>query len=145
METSQLASAFRMATSLIIKRLRRSVKSANSYSISEFQTLSYLYPDQAFSASELATIVRVKPQSMSELLINLKELGIVEKTPHEVDKRKSLISLTQKGREIVEHTRYERDEWLARAIDNTLSAEEKQTLEAAVAILNKIVAYEPNI
>jgi len=145
MEALQTATSLRQAISGIIKRLRRTVKSHNSYSLSEYSTLSYLYPDQKLSATELAGLVRVKTQSMSELLSNLKDQDIIDKTPHETDKRKSLISLTQKGREILEKSRYEKDEWLAQAIDNTLSADEKRTLQEAVAILHKIVAYESNI
>lgn len=121
------------------------MKSDNSYSLSEHSTLSYLYPDQHLSATELAALVRVKTQSMCELLNKLKEQEIVDKTPHETDKRKSLISLTQKGRETLEQSRYEKDEWLTQAIDNTLSAREKEILHDAVAILHKIVAYEANI
>lgn len=145
MAALQTATSLRQAISGIIKRLRRTLKSHNSYSLSEYSTLSYLYPDQKLSATELAALVRVKTQSMSELLINLKNQNIVDKTPHQTDKRKSLISLTQKGREILEQSRYEKDEWLAQAIDNALSADEKKTLQDAVAILHKIVAYEPNI
>jgi DNA-binding MarR family transcriptional regulator len=145
MEALQTATSLRQAISGIIKRLRRTVKSHNSYSLSEYSALSYLYPDQKLSATELAGLVRVKTQSMSELLINLKNQDIIDKTPHETDKRKSLISLTQKGREILEKSRYEKDEWLAQAIENTLSADEKRTLQEAVAILHKIVAYESNI
>jgi len=145
MEALQTATSLRQAISGIIKRLRRTVKSHNSYSLSEYSTLSYLYPDQKLSATELAGLVRVKTQSMSELLSNLKNQDIIDKTPHETDKRKSLISLTRKGREILEKSRYEKDEWLAQAIDNTLSADEKRTLQEAAAILHKIVAYESNI
>lgn len=145
MDALQTATSLRQAISGIIKRLRRTVKSDNSYSLSEYSTLSYLYPDQRLSAAELAALVRVKAQSMSELLTNLKDQDIIDKTPHETDKRKSLISLTEKGRDILEKSRYEKDEWLAQAIENTLSAEEKRTLRNAVAILHKIVAYEPNI
>jgi len=145
MEALQAATSLRQAISGIIKRLRRTIKSDNSYSLSEYSTLSYLYPDQKLSATELAALVRVKTQSMSELLNNLKDQDIVYKTPHETDKRKSLISLTEKGREILEQSRYEKDEWLAQAIENTLSAEEKKVLRNAVVILHKIVAYEPNI
>lgn len=121
------------------------MRSNNSYSLSELSTLSYLYPDQALSTAELAGMLRIKAQSMSEILSNLKNQEIIDKTPHETDKRKSLISLTQKGRQIVELARYEKDEWLAQAIENTLSAVEKKTLQDAIAILIKIETYESNI
>ena len=84
----------------------------------------------------------VKLQSMSELLIRLQGLGIIEKTPSDTDKRKSLISLTAKGRQIVEQTRYERDEWLTQAIDNTLSETEKKTLQDALAVMTKVMDFK---
>jgi DNA-binding MarR family transcriptional regulator len=87
----------------------------------------------------------VKPQSMSELLIRLQSLDIIEKTPSTVDKRKSLISLTDKGRQIVEQTRYERDEWLTQAIDSTLSEVEKKTLKDALAVITKVMDFKQTL
>jgi DNA-binding MarR family transcriptional regulator len=138
METSHLASSLRNIISDMNKRLRKTYNSADNLSISEITTLSYLYPDQALPATELAKLVMVKTQSMSELLIRLNGLGIVDKTPSDLDKRKSLIALTEKGRQVVEQTRYERDEWLTQAIDHTLSEKEKMILQDAILLMYKI-------
>ncbi|MES2062099.1 MAG: MarR family transcriptional regulator [Bacteroidota bacterium] len=145
METSVIASSFRHIISGLSKRLRKTVSSVDNLSLSEFSTLSYLYHEQALSATELAKLIMVKLQSMSELLIRLQGLGIIEKTPSDVDKRKSLISLTDKGRQIVEHTRYERDEWLTQAIDGTLSETDKKTLQDALAVMTKVMDFKQTL
>jgi DNA-binding MarR family transcriptional regulator len=142
METSAIASSFRHIISGLSKKLRKTVSSADNLSLSEFSTLSYLYHEQFLSATELAKLIMVKLQSMSELLIRLQGLGIIQKTPSDVDKRKSLISLTDKGRQIVEQTRYERDEWLTQAIDSTLTSAEKNTLQDALAVLTKVMDFK---
>jgi DNA-binding MarR family transcriptional regulator len=145
METPAIASSFRHIISGMSKRLRKKMSSDDNLSLSEFSTLSYLYHEQSLSATELAKLIMIKLQSMSELLIRLQGLGIIEKTPSDVDKRKSLISLTDKGRQIVEQTRYERDEWLTQAIDSTLSITEKKILEEALAVMTKVMDFKQTL
>jgi DNA-binding MarR family transcriptional regulator len=145
METPVIASSFRHIISGFSKRLRKTVSSVDNLSLSEFSTLSYLYHENSLSATELAKLIMVKLQSMSELLNRLQGLGIIEKKTSEVDKRKSLISLTPKGRQIVEQTRYERDEWLTQAIDSTLSPTEKKILEDALAVMTKVMDFKQTL
>jgi len=142
MDTFTLASSLRTIVSGLSRRLRKTVHSVDSYSITEIHALSYLYHNDALSATELAKLLTVRTQSMSEILTRLKAAGLLDKTPSETDKRMSLITLTHLGRKMVEQTRYERDEWLAGAIDHTLTQHEKQVLQQAIAIMEKIRAHQ---
>ena len=142
METLTLASSLRNIVSGISKRLRKTIHAHGNFSLTEMHVLSYLYPGDPLSPTGLAKLVGIKTQSMSELLIRLREAGIVDKTPSEHDKRMSFITLTALGRKIVEEIRYERDEWLASAIDHTLTQQEKQVLQQAIAIMEKVRAYQ---
>jgi DNA-binding MarR family transcriptional regulator len=134
----RLASALRTVTSKMHKRLRKQMHADGSLSITEVTTLSYLYQDVTHTPSELADLVKVKAQSMSEVLNHLKDLDLINKTNSVDDKRKTTVSLTTAGKEIVEQTRYERDEWLTDAIEQYLSEEEKKQLEAAIVLMERL-------
>ena len=138
MEDIKLASALRTATSKMYKRLRKQIHAADSLSITELTTLSYLYQDTSHTPSELADLVKVKAQSMSEVLNHLQFLHLIDKTPSVNDKRKITVSLTGQGKKIVEQTRYERDEWLSNAIDQNLSDTEKKQLKEAIVLIERL-------
>lgn len=108
-------------------------------SISEIDTLSFLYNGGSLSPSDLAELNQIKGQSMSEVLTKLKQLGLIDKKQSATDKRKFDISLTEHGKSIVEQTRNERDEWLSMAIGKHLSASEKETLREAVNLIARLI------
>jgi DNA-binding MarR family transcriptional regulator len=138
MEDIKLASALRNATSKMYKRLRKQMHAADSLSITAITTLSYLYQDKIHTPSELADLVKVKAQSMSEVLNHLQFFDLINKTPSVNDKRKTTVSLTVEGEKIVEQTRYERDAWLTNAIDQHLSYSEKKQLAEAIVLIEKL-------
>ncbi len=139
MKNSELASSLRDIASRMHKRLKREIKSGDNLSLTEGTTLSYLYTYGTLYPSEMAAMAVIKAQSMSQIINHLEASGLIAKTPSETDKRKVSISLTSHGRQVVEQTRYERDEWLDKAIENNLSAAEKKTLQDAVALMNRLV------
>ena len=141
MENIVLASALRTLISNMSKRLRKQMQATDNLSISAVTTLSHLYTE-SLTPSQLAELVKVKTQSMSEVLSHLDHLGIIIKTPSQQDKRKMLISLTYKGRQIVEQTRYERDEWLTSAIEANLTGKEKKVVSDAIKLIEKLVDHQ---
>lgn len=139
MNSAELSSALRQSVSGLHKRLRKQSQVVKSYSMTETETIGHLFQNQKLLPTELASLTRVKAQSMSQILKKLEEEGIITRTPSVDDKRKVYVSLTSSGAEMVEKTRYERDEWLKDAIDQTLSAEEQKKLTEILPILNKLV------
>lgn len=142
MKELALASALRDAVSVLHKRLRKQVYSGEGYSITEFTTLSYLYTHASLFPSELAAFTRIKAQSMSQVLKKLETDKLIQRTGSRQDKRKTLVSLTAKGKKAVEKTRYERDEWLAGALQATMKEKDFKTLAAALPLLQRIAAFE---
>lgn len=139
MKTKELASSLRTVVSILHKSLRKQMYSVNSLSLTEMETIGHLIRNTALLPSELANLTRVKTQSMSQIIKKLEELEIITRTPSTKDGRKVYISLTEYGKQAVEKTRFDRDQWLTEAIDQTLTNEEKELLEKAIPILNKIV------
>jgi DNA-binding MarR family transcriptional regulator len=144
MDTFDLASALRGAVSDLHKRLRKQAYSVmgdsiGCFSITEQTTLSYLYREGSLYPSELADINKIKKQSMSQVLNHLEEAKMIRRIASKEDRRKISISLTVRGKKMVEQSRSERDEWLAGAIRKVLQEKEIRILEAAIPLLEKIV------
>jgi len=142
MDHAELASALRGVISDMHKRLRKQVYSSEGLSLklsmTEITTLSYLYRGGAMTPSELAEINKIKKQSMSTVLMRLEEENLVKRTPSKEDGRKMTITLTPHAKNVVEKTRYERDVWLAGAMQAVLTEKEMRVLEAAVPLLERI-------
>ena len=105
-------------------------------------TLSYLFREGTLSPSELAEINKIRKQSMSQVLAHLEELKLIRRVVSKEDKRKMVISLSVAGKNMIEKTRYERDEWLAKAIGERLGPAEIKTLEAVIPMLQQIANAE---
>lgn len=116
--------------------------SAENYSITEIETMGFIYRGASLLPSELAMLAKVKTQSMSQILNKMEKHRVIIKTPSIKDKRKTHISLTDLGKEMVEKTRYERDKWLANAIERELSDKEKKILAESISILKKLTEAE---
>ena len=138
MNNKELSSALRSAVSTLHKGLRKQIYSVNSYSMTELETIGLLNRNGMLLPSELAARTRVKNQSMSQILNKLDEQGVIKRTPSKEDKRKVYISLSSQGKQLVEQTRYDRDEWLRSVIEQTLSEKERELLARSIPILNKL-------
>jgi DNA-binding MarR family transcriptional regulator len=139
MQTKELASSLRTVISLLHKSLRKQMYSVNTLSLTEMETIGHLIRNTYLLPSELANLTRVKTQSMSQIIKKLEGLEIITRTPSTEDGRKVYISLTEYGKKAIEKTRFDRDEWLTEAITQHLTKEEKELLEKAIPVLNKIV------
>jgi DNA-binding MarR family transcriptional regulator len=129
-----LASELRVALGQLFRRLR----SENRLPFAHGAVLARLERDGPSSASELAAAERVRPQSMAETVGDLKADGLVARAPHPTDKRRTLVSLTDSGRDTLNTDRMLREGWLAQAISEHLSADERRTLAAALAVLRRL-------
>jgi len=141
-KNTHLASALRTATSHLFKRLRQQINTIDNLSITEITTLSNLYNHQPLFPSQMAEMVKIKAQSMSQIINKLEEAKLIIRIPSETDKRKIAVSLSPYGKEMVDQTRHERDEWLNEAIEHCLTAADKKLLLQAVALMDKLIEYK---
>jgi len=141
-KNTHLASSLRTVTSHLFKRLRQQINTIDNLSITEITTLSNLYNHQPLFPSQMADMVKIKAQSMSQIINKLEEANLIVKIPSETDKRKVAVSLSDFGKEMVDRTRFERDEWLNEAIEQCLSAADKKLLQQAVELMEKLAEYK---
>jgi DNA-binding MarR family transcriptional regulator len=91
------------------------------------------------SVSDLATLERVRPQSMAATVSQLVERRWATRTPDPQDGRRITIALTDDGREALLADRARREGWLADAIERDLTERDREVLAQAVALLNRMV------
>jgi len=139
MDSTTLSSSLRSVISSLHKGLRKQSFSVNAYSMTELETIAHLFRNGSLLPTELASLTKVKTQSMSQILKKLEEQGIIKRNPSKEDKRKVYISLTAAGKKMVEKTQYERDEWLKALIEKSLNTKEKELLTKALPVLTKLI------
>src|SRR5207247_5812946 len=93
----------------------------------------------AASASDLAAAERVRPQSVATTLAALDERGLIQRRPDPGDGRRQLISLSDEGRAFFEDRRRTGEEWLGRALQDTYTEAERETILEALTLLERLV------
>lgn len=141
MDSTDLSSSLRAVVSALHKGLRKQLYSADTYSMTELDTIRHLAKNASLLPSELAAMTRIKTQSMSQVLNKLEKLNVIKRTASTEDKRKVSISLTDSGIKFVERARYDRDEWLKELIEKSLTEEEKTLLVNALPVLQKLIKF----
>jgi DNA-binding MarR family transcriptional regulator len=133
----RIAGELRVVVGRLRRRLRE-IADVGDLSPSQVSVLSRLEKGGGASASELAVLERVRPQSLAATLTVLDEHGLIRRDPDPEDGRRLLVSLTPAGRERIEGTRQAREEWLARAIEDRYTDAERRTLAEAMAMLDRL-------
>ncbi|HEY1594691.1 MAG TPA: MarR family transcriptional regulator [Thermoleophilaceae bacterium] len=133
-DTARVASDLRVVLGQLMRRLR----AEHRFSLSQGAVLGRLDRQGPQSVSDLAASERVRQQSMAETVKELESEGLVERNPDPDDRRRALVSLTEQGNQTLEDDRRHRVGWLAQAIEEDLSAEEKGVLRDAVELLRRL-------
>jgi DNA-binding MarR family transcriptional regulator len=135
----EVAAALRTVIHRLVKLLRRETHGEGQLSLTERSVMGSLYRNADLPPSTLAQQEKVSTQSMSQIVNHLYELELINKTPSGEDKRMVLLSLTPKGRAYVEDARQRKQEWLAHALQQHVSAGEEDVLMEAMKILTRII------
>ncbi|MEV6287625.1 MarR family transcriptional regulator [Kribbella sp. NPDC051770] len=131
------ASEVRVVFGRLHRRLRE-LADAEDLTPSQSSVLVRLDKDGPATASALAAAERVRPQSMAATVGVLLELGMVTRAPDEADKRRQVLSLTAAGVERLQGGRRVRQEWLAAALEERCTEEQRVALIAALGLLDEV-------
>jgi DNA-binding MarR family transcriptional regulator len=138
----QLASDLRTVLTRLIKKLRSKSETGGKLSLTERSTIGLLDLHKELLPSELAAMEKITTQSMSQILNHLFELGYITRRISTTDKRKSIITLSKTGQNVLHKVRNERDEWLNKALKETCTAKELEVLQRAITPLTKLVDFD---
>ncbi len=138
MDTLRLAQRLR----LVVDRLRRVVRSSagmvEGLSRPQEAVLSCLERRSALTTADLARSERVAPQAMGTIVGQLETRGLVEKSPHPTDRRRTLVFLTPEGAATMKRVGAIRDRDLAQMLDRTLDGRQRRTLTEALSIIESL-------
>ncbi|HVV19721.1 MAG TPA: MarR family transcriptional regulator [Pseudonocardiaceae bacterium] len=142
MHTSRSAVRASQEVRAVLGRLRRRIlgaAEADDLTFAQASVLARLSGNDGLTVSDLATIEGVRHQSMTAIVSPLVGLGLVERRPDPGDGRRLLIVLTAEGLRRVDEGRRARNEWLAGQLQRKCTEAERQTVIAAMAILERLI------
>ncbi|MGX1772854.1 MarR family winged helix-turn-helix transcriptional regulator [Nocardia brasiliensis] len=139
----RVAESLRWAVSRLASRLRAEQPgSARPLPRLAASVLANLAHGGPLTASELATIEGLQPQSLTRVLNELDEHGRIRRSRSDTDARQQNIVITDQGREALrEHVR-DGNAWLAAALRHTLTDAERAVLGIAADLLRELAAAE---
>jgi DNA-binding MarR family transcriptional regulator len=137
---AELASQLRPAL-LRLTRLVRNQRVDMSVTLTQLSAMGTLYKRGPMSAGELAALERVQPPSMTKVIANLEERGLVRRDVHPADRRQAVIAITPAGEALLDSERRSRDAWLTKRL-GTLSAEERALVQRVIPILDTLAEQQ---
>ena len=138
--SSALAGELRICVGKLIRRLREQARMGD-FTNAQKSVLLRLDRDGPATVSALARAESVRPQSMRVTVAGLESMKAISGKPDPNDGRQTLIDLTPVFRKNLKASRAAKDDWLTRALQTQLSAQEQDELAAAVKLLQRLADF----
>ena len=134
-------SLFRERVTRLSKRLRQEAQN-HPETWSQMLVLSAIgQMDGKATPSKIADAENMRSSNLASLLRDLEARELITRTQDTSDLRRTWIGLSEKGRLVLQASRDRRDEWLGNAVEACLSDNERNQLEAAGALMEKLSGY----
>jgi DNA-binding MarR family transcriptional regulator len=137
LDVGQLAAVLLVAIGLLRRRLRQ-VQSEGELTLPESSALVRLERGGPATPSALARLEQISPQSMGATLAALESRGLVKRHADPDDGRRSVMSVTEAGRQVLGDRRNKRTEQLARALSSGFTPPELEQLMVAAPLLERL-------
>jgi len=132
-----LADALRPAVLRVSRRLRQEAQKAG-LSAQDAMLLGHIRKHSGIGVSGLAEAERTSRPTMSAHVKRLEAAGLVARSGHADDGRRSGLAITAAGTRKLEIIRRERNDWLAARLSR-LAPEDRETLERAAGALLRLI------
>ncbi|MFO1219841.1 MAG: MarR family winged helix-turn-helix transcriptional regulator [Burkholderiaceae bacterium] len=109
---------------------------------SEQAVLAWLDERGPSTATELAGLERVRPQSMAQTLDQLEAQALLKRERDMTDRRRWTVSLTDVGRRALGRGRAMRQAGLTKAMHAALNDAERARLVDAIDLLDRVIRYQ---
>ena len=136
-DLSAIAETLRESVGLLLRRLRQ-VAAEGELTLPESAALTRLDRGGPTTASALARLERISPQSIGATLAALEARGLVERRSDPNDGRRVVLSVTEAGHKTMRNRRNARTEYLARALSTGFSRAELDLLATAAPLLERL-------
>nr|WP_245833884.1 MarR family transcriptional regulator [Streptomyces aidingensis] len=108
-----------------------------SMGLAELSALGTLHRCGAMTPGELARKEHVQPPTMTRIISQLHERGLVRLEPHADDRRQKTVTPTERAEEMLQATRAQTNAWLT-GLAGRLDDEEWALLRGAAPVLHKL-------
>jgi DNA-binding MarR family transcriptional regulator len=136
-DVNDIAGALRVSIGLLLRRLRQT-QAEGELTLPESSALARLDRGGPATASALAKLEQISPQSMGATLGALEARGLVERRPDPADGRRVVLSVTGAGRDVLRDKRNARTQRLAKALSSGFTPGELRLLMAAAPLLERL-------
>ncbi len=108
----------------------------------ELSVLAHLNRRGSMTAGEIAAVERVQPQTLTRTLAALEDKGTIRRRADPADRRRSALSITETGREVLFTDMRQRDSWLSLAMEAELTPTERRLLYLAGELMERLAEAE---
>jgi len=138
-EARETAAALRLAVSLLMRRLRE-VSAEGDLTAPELSTLSLIDRGGPITIADLARRQQITPQATGATVASLGAAGLLAKESDPHDKRRSLFTLNDAGRQALHSGRSATVDRMADALRESFTADEIATVAAAAPLVERIAS-----
>lgn len=132
------ANALRRSVTLMARRLR-GLRPDREISGAKLSLLGHLHrAGRALIAADIARLEGLQPQSLTRIIAELDELGLIRRSPDAFDRRQTLIEITPRGKKLLAGNAIRQNAWLAATMSTHLTAAEREMLHVAAGLLEKL-------
>jgi DNA-binding MarR family transcriptional regulator len=136
-DVNEVAGMLRVSIGLLLRRMRQT-RTDGELTLPESSALTRLDRGGPATASALAKLEQISPQSMGATLGALEAKGLIERRPDPGDGRRAVLSVTEAGLRLIRDKRNARTEQLAKALSAGFTPAEIQLLAAASPLLERL-------
>jgi DNA-binding MarR family transcriptional regulator len=108
----------------------------NNLSMSQINVLIWLYYHKQIEIMRLEEVMQVSRPAASQMVGRMVQQGLVQRTPSATDRRSRLVSLTERGTQIVEEAIAARTAWMNGLIES-LNPDQKLSVALALKLLSE--------
>ncbi len=136
-----MAMLVRRGTTRLARRLRME-RPETGAPLLEISVLGHLSRRGPMTPGEIAAVERVQPQTLTRTLAALEAGGRISRHADAADRRRSVLSITGTGRQLLAHDMRQRDSWLSLAMADQLTATECRLLALAGELMDRLADAE---
>jgi DNA-binding MarR family transcriptional regulator len=137
LDVEKVAGALQVSIGLLRRRVRQ-LQADGELTLPETSALARLDRGGPMTATALAKLEQISPQSMGATLGALEGRGLIDRRPDPDDGRRALVSITRAGLQLLQNRRNARTRQFAQALSTGFTRTELKQLMAAAPLIERL-------
>jgi DNA-binding MarR family transcriptional regulator len=124
-------------------RRLRAERISHGLSPSKLSVLGRLALSGPLTVTALAAKERIQPQSLTRILADLERRELITRHQDTIDRRQSLVEITELGEDLLRQDARRQAAWLATVMSSALTPVERQLLRLAAQLMQRLANTQP--